>query len=333
MPLGFTYDDFRIRVAEYLGVSYKGTDGLEKPQLPTSAFDLDVVSRVVNDGYERFISDFNWEFMSPLASITFVSATTGTIETGGTGTFTDTTRTEATGTFNGQNIKITATDGSSFVTEVLTSTAAGVFTFADGTLVFTAGETYSISTAVDGSNNRYLFPEDYFGVLLRDITYGLPQGSPLLRLSQRSEDEIRALESGGTETSGDPTFFAQRPIEVDDAPRWEMILWPRPQTLRTLFYRYRRFPVALTVGTQLPITGKQHDQALLACCKAEAERQRFDKVGIEDANYQKRLEASKMLDREARPKMLGDYGDTSENELARFPNGLVDTFDDTSITD
>jgi hypothetical protein len=330
--MALTYDDLRIRVAEYLGVSYKGADGTEKPQLPQKAYQLDIVSKIVNDGYERFISEFNWEFMAPLGSITFVSQTTGTIETGGTGTFTDTARTETTGNFNGQNIKISGTDGSSFVTKVLTSTSSGVFTFEDGTLVFTAGETYSISAAVDGENHRYLMPEDFFGSIIREMTYGSVTGTPLFRISQVSEDVIRSARAGGTIDNGDPRIVGFRPIEVDSKPRWEAAFWPAPSTLRTVSYRYRRFPVALSQGTQVPITGQQHDQTLVAVCLAEAELERFSQVGTREDRYQKQLVLSKSLDKESRPKNLGNFGDRSDDILTRFPIGNVDEFDGVDIS-
>ena len=250
--MALTYDDLRVRVGEYMGVSFKGTSGTEKPQLPQNAYNLDIVSKIVNDGYERFIGEFNWEFMAPIGEITFVSQTTGTITTGGTGTFTDTARTEAAGTFNGQNIKVTRTAGDSFITKVLTSTSSGVFTFDDGTLVFATGDTYSISTAVDGENHRYLMPEDFFGVLIREMTYGSVAGTPLFRISQVSEDEIRMARAGGTIDNGDPRVVAFRPIEVDSKPRWEATFWPGPSTLRTVAFRYRRHPVVLSVGMPPP---------------------------------------------------------------------------------
>lgn len=330
MPL--TYDDLRIQTAEYLGVSYKGSNGKEKPQLPQTAYDLDTVSRVVNDAYERFITEYNWEFMAPLGSITFVSQTTGTITTGGTGTFTDTARTEADGSFDGQNIKITKSDGSSFTATVLTSTSGGVFTFADATLVFTVGETYSISTAVEGENHRYLMPTDFHGVLIRDMTYGWPSGSPKLRLRQVAEDEIRAARAGEASDSGDPVVVAFRPIEIEDEPRWEAIFWPAPGTLRTVHFRYRRFPVRMSIGTERPITGVQHDRALLASCLAEAELDRFGQPGSQEERYQKQLFLSKNLDRDARPKNLGDFGDRSGDSKIRLPLGTVDKFDGIDIT-
>ena len=333
MAFGFTYDQLRTRVAEYLGISYKGADGTEKAQLPIKEFDLDVVSNLVNDGYQRFVTEADWEFLTPLATLTFVTQTTGTITAGGTGTFTDTARTETTGTFNGQNIKVTSTDGSFVVAVIATQTDSGVFTFADGTLTFTTGDTYSISTAVDGENHRYLMPADFIGDIVHDVVYELPQGSPGQTLAQVSEDHIRALRAGGTSTTADPVMIAFRPITVDGRPRWEAVVWPSPGTVRTVSYRYRRYPQPLEIGTDVSIAGPQHDLTLLQACRSEAETKRFDKQGIEEQRYQQRLAASRILNRETKPRSLGQTGMNADGPIGQFaPNGLVDFVDDTEIT-
>ena len=81
MALGLTYNELRTRVAEFLHVAYRGTDGKEEPQLPQNAHDLAIVSEIVNDAYRGFAMERDWEFLNPRASLTFVSKTTGTVET------------------------------------------------------------------------------------------------------------------------------------------------------------------------------------------------------------------------------------------------------------
>jgi hypothetical protein len=72
--LALTFDDFRIRVAEYLGVA--DTSG-GAAALPVDAGDLDLVSRLVNDGYRRFLRDYRWNFMSVPFSLTFGTGRVG----------------------------------------------------------------------------------------------------------------------------------------------------------------------------------------------------------------------------------------------------------------
>jgi hypothetical protein len=74
--LSLTFNDLCIRVAEYLGIAYYGATGDEAAQLPTDAHDLDLVKRLVNDGYRRFMADnpLGWNFLKALTSVTFGTA-------------------------------------------------------------------------------------------------------------------------------------------------------------------------------------------------------------------------------------------------------------------
>ncbi len=67
--LNLTFDKMRIRVAEYLGIAdYSGSAAA----LPTDPIDLEKVSRIVNDGYRRFIlENEKWNFLSVPLSLTF----------------------------------------------------------------------------------------------------------------------------------------------------------------------------------------------------------------------------------------------------------------------
>lgn len=342
MGLAFTYDDLRIRTAEYMGVATHGSGGTGAAALPTDAHDLDVVSRVVNEGYQKFILESDWEFLRPLAAITFVAQTDGAVTTAGSGTFVDSSRTEDTRDFDDFIINVTRSDGSFFTATILTFVTGGTFTFADASLAFVVGDTYSIAdvSAVAGQNYRYFMPTDFYGVLVRAITYREASDTPALILEERSEDTIRAARSGSTNTTGDPVVYAIRlapAASVSDEPRWEIILWPTPISLRTIEFIYERYPAALVTGTDRPITGFQHNLVLLAACKSEAEIERFDKAGPEEDKYQKYLAKAIRIDKKARPKRLGDYGDRSEDRRLglSFPGrrtGLVDDVGGTSIT-
>jgi hypothetical protein len=74
--LSLSYDKLRIRVAEYLGIAYYGAAGDQAAQLPVDAGDLDTVSRLVNDGYDRFIGENEkWNFLSVPLTLTFLTGT------------------------------------------------------------------------------------------------------------------------------------------------------------------------------------------------------------------------------------------------------------------
>lgn len=71
--LRLTYDKLRIRVAEYLGVAYYGAAGDQAAQLPIDAHDLDRVTRLVDDGYHRFMTenDGKWNFLTVPLTLVF----------------------------------------------------------------------------------------------------------------------------------------------------------------------------------------------------------------------------------------------------------------------
>lgn len=70
--LGLTFDDYIVRVAEFLGIAYYGANGSETAQNPTDAHDLDLCKRLVNDGWRRFVnSNAKWNWLFPVCTITF----------------------------------------------------------------------------------------------------------------------------------------------------------------------------------------------------------------------------------------------------------------------
>jgi hypothetical protein len=334
----FTFDDLRIRTAEFLSSAYHGTAGTSAAAVPTEVYSLDVVNRVVNDGYKRFLHEHDWVFMTPLAELSFVTETTGSVTTGGTGTFTDSAMTDTTGTHNGKSLEITRANGSTFHTIVVTQTSAGVYTFADGSLVFTAGDTYTMvaAPAIRGRADRYAMPADFGGNIRGQITYGGPAGTPRIALEQVSDDRIRELTSGDVNTAAEPVAIAFRPL-AQEAPSDEAIIeavvWPTPQAVRTIKFRYHRQPVPLVLGTDRPVSGFIHDMTLLAAIKAEAEVTRHDEIGVWEGQYKTLLATSKIRDSEQRPKSLGMMKNP-EGSRVGFPffRGTTDNINGTEIT-
>jgi len=71
--LNLTFSALRIRVAEFLGLAFYGAAGDLAAALPTDAHDLDLVGRIVNDGYRRFLTDHErgWNFLTVPLTLTF----------------------------------------------------------------------------------------------------------------------------------------------------------------------------------------------------------------------------------------------------------------------
>lgn len=73
--LNLTFDKLRIRVSEFLGNAYYGANGDQAAQLPVDAGDLELVGRLVNDGYARFLDDNQWNFLRVPLTLTFLTGT------------------------------------------------------------------------------------------------------------------------------------------------------------------------------------------------------------------------------------------------------------------
>jgi hypothetical protein len=282
--------------------------------------------------------DHDWVFMTPVEELSFVTATAGSVTTAGTGTFTDSAMTDTTGTHDGSSIRILRSNGSTFYATIATQTSSGVFTFADGSLVFATTDTYTIvaSPAIRGEAHRYLMPSDFGGIIRGRIQYGGPAGTPRTELLQIDVDEISALNAGENKTTGDPVTIGFRPLTQDspsEQPRFEALVWPTPGTARTITYRYRRQPVALVNGTDRPVSYAMHDMTLLAAVKAEAERTRHDETSVELDNYKQLLTQSKALDAQMRPKRKG-FMSNPESGAGAFPFslGTVDSYNGTDLT-
>ena len=134
--LNLTFTKLAIRVAEYLGHAYYGANGDEAAQIPSDPHDLDVVTRLVNDGYARALNSNpnGWRVLTvpfkitlaPQTEVTITGTTTGTVTVAGiAGTF-------ANDYFNGWEVSLV--DASTEIEYPLVvvdyTGATGVFTFA-----------------------------------------------------------------------------------------------------------------------------------------------------------------------------------------------------------
>lgn len=345
--LGLTYSDLRIRIAEFLGLAYYGAAGNQAAQLPVDAHDLDLVGRLANDGYRRFIGENpRWNFLNVPVAITFATTPqAGTVSSGSTTTLVDSSLAGlfADNTFNGYGMTITHADTS--VDEVLVTGytgASGTFTFAAVSNQAPAvGDTYTAlpttvaSPAVAGQTYRYYLPDDFDGVLLTPFTYNI--GGPRLEVKTVSEITIRELRAGAN-VSGTVSTAAYRPINTTAAStgrRWELLLWPSPASTNTITAIYKRFPQALVNTTDRSVAGFQHDDTILTACIAEAERQRGDAIGPREQAYQVKLKKSLDLDARAYSVRATEFGDRSEDRVAfgRRPLSYygVDTYNGTRV--
>lgn len=317
--LRLTFTSLQTRVAEFLGVA-DYTGGTAAP--PSDAHDLDLVKRLINDGYRRFLTDYEWNFLNVPLALQFVTQYSGAVSSGTATTLVDDdiAGDYADDFFNGFKIEVTDSDDTIQVATVTDFTGAtGTFTVAAWPS-FTPADEDSYRTAapaaVDGDNSRYYLPDDFYGDLIHPFTYG--SNGPYKYIQPTSEAMIRQYISGQGLTTGDPTMSATRAINTvptTDGDRWEVIFWPSPAGTHTVTAMYKRFPNALSSGTDTSVAGFQHDETVLDAALAAAELQRGDVAGPKEQKYRDSLSRSKRLDGRTRPSRMGDFGDKSEDAI------------------
>jgi hypothetical protein len=317
----------RIRVAEYLGVA-PITGGVAS--LPTDSHDLDLVGRLVNDGYRRFLSENDkWSFLNVPLSVRFVSQSSGSITSASATTVTVASLAGLLPDdhFNGWNISLYDTGTRMYYElDVADYTGAtGVFTFTAVPPSIGAGDIlyYAGARNPGGMAWRYYLPDDFYGLLKAPFTYD--ENGPRITIEEVSEPEIREFRAGAR-TSGTPTYVAFRPINTttaSDGRRWEALFWPEPTGGEVVTAIYKRFPQALANATDVSVAGFQHDHAILEAALAEAERLRNDQIGIHEAAYQAALARSKRLDARAAPARNRPYGDGDSTWAFRRPSSYA----------
>ena len=98
-----------------------------------------------------------------------------------------------------------------------------------------------------------------------------------------------------------------------------MILWPTPDAIYTLTYRFIPHPDALTTAAPYPYGGAAHAETLIESCLAVAEQRMNHERGLHYAAFMDRLGASVAYDRRQAPEFYGYCGDNSSDDSAWSP--------------
>jgi hypothetical protein len=316
--LRLTFTNMQLRVAEFLGIALNS--GSSAVAVPTDAHDLDLVKRLVNDGYRRFVNSHPyWNFLMPLLSIQFeLPVHEGSVTTAsGGGEFYDSTLTEADDTYVDYTLRF---DDGDVAEEYQTITnhfssngriITGSFTEAPA-----VGDTFHIAhpSHVEGETHRYWLPQGFYGELLGSFTYE-PKG-PTHRIDIVDERTIRELRAS-SRTTGDPSVCAIRSLRNSLADstnnvRWEVMFYPTPTTRYKVYSRGRIYPDQLSATTDVTVCGYQHDEAVMACAYAEAELHRDGIRGSQNQAAEEAIRRAIFIDQSASPRRLGDYGDKTE---------------------
>ena len=178
-------------------------------------------------------------------------------------------------------------------------------------------------TIVDGEVWRYYMPDGFYGQIVGDLTYAENAGH--IEIEQTAESLIRA-KYASADVSGYPSLYAIRPLSGDDARRWEIIFWPKPSAADTVTGVCAIYPNKLIELTDRPNCGVQFDEAVLAACIYQAERDTDTEVSQATSDdWARALGNAVLIDRRSAPAKLGDYG--GGKVAAGRPYTGVDTYE------
>ncbi len=139
-----------------------------------------------------------------------------------------------------------------------------------------------------------------------DVWHKIAEAGPGAILNYRQQEWEDAV----------PQFFAIVPDTADGtAPQnWILQLWPAPDAVYTLKYRYQITPEAIDSTHAYHLGNAMHSETLLASCLAVAEMRNRDGEATQQNYWLQRLAASVAHDRTFAPRHLGPYGDPRAGE-------------------
>lgn len=168
----------------------------------------------------------------------------------------------------------------------------------------------TIDTVADQGD--YDLPDD-FGSIDGDLTFGSnTQGYESIPIA--GEGVIRRYRHQLGIQTARPRQAAVRPKASDQTTgqRFELLLWPTPDQVYTLSYRYVVLPNKLSALAPYPLGGMAHAETVLASCLAVAEHRFDDERGVRYERFMERLTASIAYDQRTRQEFFGYNADQSD---------------------
>jgi hypothetical protein len=183
------------------------------------------------------------------------------------------------------------------------------------------------STTIDtvASQQAYAMPDD-FSAIVGDLTYetdvwyhgvtGVSQGR-IQELNEYSDDEDK------------PRHYTTRFKTSTGASgqRQEMLLWPIPDAVYTLTYRYEAYSGKIDAENfPYPLGGMKYGECIIESCLAIAERRGNDEAGIHEAQFIRLLANAVALDRRNSATRYGPMGGCEDGTIYGNRHGNGQTF-------
>lgn len=270
---------------------------------------LTLCKRYVNDGYRHFLLANAESFL--YASTTLVAWATATGTAVGTPS---TTLTSAAAMFHPGMVGHSITVGTGTYT-ISAYTSSTVVTLA--TTAVSQGAAPALSITADGDVR---LPDDFDG-FREGISFAPESGYP--GLLPNTPEGIRELRATDVATRR-PTYFSHEgaAFSTTAGQRYNLMLWPTPDSDYTLHFSYLRSPAKMTADAEYPVGGLVHGDTILQCAYAAAELDQTKVAGPHVALRNVMLGKSILHDSQNRPVALGRASDPSVRQTSyrRDPN-------------
>ena len=152
------------------------------------------------------------------------------------------------------------------------------------------------SLVLMSGTGTYSLPDD-FGFAIGDMSITDGNSTRRWSLRQVPSHEIKVK---GTEKQRRPMYYAVTPVAPSDdaGQRFEISLWPIPDGDYALSFQYSVVPHAISELHPYPYGGEAHAETIREAVLSKAESDTDDgSIGVHSQNYQERLQASILYDR------------------------------------
>jgi len=173
--------------------------------------------------------------------------------------------------------------------------------------------------ALASADWQYDMPDD-FGGLASPFSFSSDEG--YYQIQQVPESKILGLRQRYNSQTGRPYMCAIRQLttypNATEGSRYEVIFYPTPDAVYTLYYSYHILMNKLVTTTNPNFYGGMvHSEAVLESCLAVAEVDVNDTLGIHNQKFNELLETSMQSDMQRfNPVSLGYNGDNGEISVA-----------------